>query len=41
LRLPWRYGLIAIDFLSALAFVASFKLFGKRDGWVGVFEKTR
>jgi len=41
LRLPWRYGLIAIDFLSALAFVASCKLVGKIDGWIGVFERIK
>ena len=40
-RVPWRYGLIAVDFLNALAFIASLKLFGKSDGWVGVFERVK
>ena len=40
-RSPWRYGLITLDFLSAFAFIASCKVFGKRDGWVGVFERIK
>jgi len=32
--------LAALECASALAFHASFQLFGRTDGWVGVFEKS-
>lgn len=39
-RTPWRYALIAADFLCALAYLLSARVIGKTNGWVGVFEKT-
>jgi SAM-dependent methyltransferase len=39
-RTPWRYALIAADFLCALVYLLSARIIGKTNGWVGVFEKT-
>ena len=39
-RSPWRFLLMATDLLSGAVFLASAKLIGKTDGWIGVFEKV-
>jgi len=38
-RSPWRFLLIASDFIAAFAYLVSARTIGKTDGWVGVFEK--
>ena len=37
---PGRRVLFALDLLAAAAYLASGRLFGTVNGWVGVFEKT-
>jgi len=39
IRSPWRFALMASDVVSGAAFLASRRLIGKTDGWIGVFEK--
>ncbi|MBI3529707.1 MAG: class I SAM-dependent methyltransferase [Betaproteobacteria bacterium] len=38
-RSPWRFALIALDFIAAVAYLVSARSIGKTNGWVGVFEK--
>jgi SAM-dependent methyltransferase len=39
-RTPWTRPVQAIDFVLALLFLATFRLIGRADGWVGIFEKV-
>ncbi len=39
IRSPWRFIVVASDFIAAFAYLISARVIGRTNGWVGVFEK--